>query len=313
MSPVDAVGAQCCFILLLSQIGASACQVAPTSSQPTLASATTSEARPFPDGGPVAQGLQLRLAIRDTDQIGSGRHAFDLTLRNTSSMTVMVGTDPVPGHDGEGSATFADAVHHFVWFAVYPEIPYEMPQVGFSEPVQVEPYALGGGEELNFSWDTPNDRLRSRSPSWTLPAGFLFPSDGLYFVRVGMDLKVGHDESVRIWSNEVPVSVGGKHTPPKPPIAIVRSFDSETGDCILDVGNISGVQVGDVYEVPMGGLGSGWRFVVGEVKSTIVHAHGEQFGVQVGEMPMSRQEQVLAAAHAILRRPRGAPSTARPN
>lgn len=313
MNAIGAMKAMLSNVLLMSLIGTGACQIATTNSQPALASGVTSGATPYPDGGPIAHGLQLRLAIHETDPTDSGRHALDLTLRNTSLVTVVVGTDPVPGRRDEGLMAFVDALHQVMWFAVYPEIQYDAPQVLASEPVEVEPCSLRGGEELSFSWETPNDRIHGKVPSQAWDGGFLFPSDGLYFVRAGVDLKIGGGESLRIWSNEVPVTVGGKRTPPKPPIAVVRSFDLTTGDSVLGVGSKSGVQVGDVYEVRLG-LESGWRFVVSDAKSNYALAHVEQYGEHYGgPIPKSRQEQILTNARAFLTRPHGAVTTTRSN
>ncbi len=226
-----------------------------------------------PYGGPVTRGLQLRLTVGAPGHGSATPHAMELTLQNVSDSPLTLVGDPVPAD--VAVLAYADAMPHYVWFSVYPEVEYRAGGMGLPELATVQALTLQPGDEVRTAWESPNDLISCNAQSMRPNSRFWFPSDGLYFVRAGVDVRLIEGGGVRLWSNEVPYVVGTAPSCPKPPIARILEFDAD--GAVLNVGRNDGTDVGDVYEIPSC-KGHGWRFTVVKVDSARAWTRADWFG-----------------------------------
>ncbi len=263
-------------MILLSAVvlSSTGCGVTETQSAALRGLPAPRESLSHSDGGPITHGLQLRFAVAD-GEARSERHALELTLLNASDRPITLVADPVPAD--VSVVEYEDALPRMVWFSTYPAIPFAPAQWMVQDVAPVRPKTLRPGEDLRIHWEVADDRVHSKIISEIQNAGFKFPSDGLYFVRAGMDLKVAGGDEVRLWSNEVSYVVGSKRTCPKPPTARVVESDPAASEVVIGVGRQHGTEVGDTYaKEPR--MGTWWRLTVYQVDADRSRARAELIG-----------------------------------
>lgn len=102
----------------------------------------------------------------------------------------------------------------------------------------------------------------SRFASWTVPDGHIgelnLEEPGVYQIRATHHVNLMPGGHVTLESNAVALSARGGTTPPRAPSVKITAVDREKKFVELSAGTTRGVQVGDIFDVFVGGWGPYW-------------------------------------------------------
>jgi hypothetical protein len=224
---------------------------------------------------PIVHDLSLELTIEECTSPDPCNPRATISIVNRAGREQTLIAEWADDETGD----YVDYFRRHIRFTTYPETPMPSFQSGRPGPrTLAQPsYSIAVGGSLDVSWEIADTRL---SPAGELYARYRSPIlgvDGLYMVRAECDLRLKDGTQVRLWSNEQQLTVGKSNAAPRKTVAHARLMYPETGELFLNVGELDGARIGDIFMIP-GMIGSGLKLTVNEVRSTSSKARIEPYG-----------------------------------
>jgi len=206
-------------------------------------------------GGPVVEGLQLRL-----EMAGSGdSQTLTLSIWNRSSQAVTLLRDRWQGTPSSPYPAFAE-----VSAQVKPPL-YEpgVQTLAASGQPFIDKYVLNPGQA--YTWTLEITRRTLHTGSQYLQ----FIQDGDYELVMKASARVEGRSDARLTSNPVKLHFGGAAGAMRPAEARITFIDPKGRQATLNVGSEEGVQVSDIYSLPGKADCNNWLVVRVEDHSSI--------------------------------------------
>jgi len=220
---------------------------------------------PMLEYGPENHGLRLGLSIRTTrfgdPEPTTNVYVIRLDLFSSRKQLILLVAD-WPYEELKGN--YAEFVKSAVAFLSFPEVqPSSTRTTGAARKSPQPKCTLKPGEHLLIKWETI-DAFKVRDIFDSENKKPLFPSAGLYGVRIRVLLVTDAGERILLTSNEQQVPVGGSVAMPKYATAQVVSAYPEKKIATINLGSDHGIAKGDTFLIKWG-LQASWRLTITNV------------------------------------------------
>ncbi len=210
--------------------------------------------------GPAAEGLRLSLAVA---MESDGRHSFSMSLHNLSESPRTIVAD-WPYEDQAGSV--ADFLLCDVVLETTPAVLPPYAQSGGIQRQSAQPgVTLETGGKISVGWTGDGNWLKPPSVFGAYNTSPCLKANGLYWVRAALLVRLRGENSVLLYSNPVPVSIGRSDHMPKHATAEVVDVSPDANTATLSLGRLHGVELNDIFFISSG-LSASWRMTVTRVE-----------------------------------------------